>query len=426
MADRADVPLIARTAVGALAERAVATASRSAAELAGCAPGVLDGTRVAVAYTSERWVRLDGQLQTAFAPLSAFFPTRDGWVRTHGTYPHHAAALRRGLTLPSDADPDAVAAALRRCTSEEAVAAVSAAGGLCVQVTAESPPNASGPGRSEPVTVSRIGDGIARPLPGGPVDAPLRGVRVLDLTRVIAGPVATRTLALLGADVLRIDTPRVPEIPWQHLDTGHGKRSALLDLTVAGDRAVFETLLGTADVVVLCYRPAALDGLGLSPAGLIARRPGLIVARLTAWGAPDRRGFDSLVQAETGIAWLESRDGVTPGALPAQALDHSAGYLLAASIMTLLRRRAADGGSWLAETSLHRMATELLALPRRDAVESPPPLDGTGHLQTFDVDGLALTTPAPAVAYVGGPAEFRAPRPWGQDAPAWLEARHGA
>jgi len=426
MLDRAEVPLIARTAVGVLAAEAVATASHAAADLAGSAHAQADGARIAVAYTSERWVRWDGRPQIAFAPLSAFFPTRDGWVRTHGTYPHHAAALRRGLSLPPDADTDAVAAALQRSTSDDAAAAISAEGGLCVRVESESPLPAAGAAGSETVTVSRIGDAPPRPLPGGPVHAPLRGIRVLDLTRVIAGPVATRTLALLGADVLRIDTPRVPEIRWQHLDTGHGKRSALLDLTATGDRAVFDALLETADVVVLGYRPAALDRLGLSPAALAARRSGVIIGRLTAWGSPDRRGFDSLVQAETGIAWVESADGRTPGSLPAQALDHSAGYRLAASIMTLLARRAAEGGSWLAETSLRRMAAELLALPRRTELPAAPVLDGTGHLQTFDVEGVALVTPAPAISYAGAPAAFAAPRPWGRDEPAWNEAPDAA
>lgn len=426
MTESIDVPLQAHAAVGMFAARAVETAARAAAALAGGADVSLDGTRIAVAYTSERWVRLDGRLQTAFAPLSAFFRTDDGWVRTHGTYPHHADALRRGLSLAAGADRDAVAAALGRLTSQKAVDAISSAGGLCVPVTPESPAADASLRGAPPVIATRLGDSAARPLPGGPVHAPLRGVRVLDLTRVIAGPVATRSLALLGADVLRIDTPRVPEIPWQHLDTGHGKRSALLDLTVAADRAVFDELLATADVVVLGYRPAALDRLGLSPAALVARRPGLIVARLTAWGAPDRRGFDSLVQAATGIAWLESADGITPGALPAQALDHSAGYLLAASIMSLLRRRCAEGGSWLTETSLRRMAAELLALPRRASPAPAPQLDGTGHLQSFDVAGVALTTPAPAIAYEGGPTAFAAPRPWGRDAPVWLEGQRAA
>jgi crotonobetainyl-CoA:carnitine CoA-transferase CaiB-like acyl-CoA transferase len=143
-----------------------------------------------------------------------------------------------------------------------------------------------------------------RTLP--PDGLPAAGIRVLDLTRVIAGPVATRTLALLGADVLRIDSPLLPESHIAHADTGFGKRSACLDLADGKDSAVFEELLATADVVVSGYRPGALDPYGLTPDGLFARRPSLVVAELSAWGWSGpwsgRRGFDSLVQAARGIS----------------------------------------------------------------------------------------------------------------------------
>ncbi|WP_256923774.1 CoA transferase, partial [Streptomyces sp. 13-12-16] len=149
---------------------------------------------------------------------------------------------------------------------------------------------------------------------------PAAGLRVLDLTRVIAGPVATRTLALLGADVLRVDAPGLPEIADQHADTGFGKRSALLDLSAGRD--VFEELLASADVVVTGYRPGALDRFGLTPRALAERRPGVVVAQLSAWGAygpwGDRRGFDSLVQVATGVAAVEGSSAGRPGVLPAQ------------------------------------------------------------------------------------------------------------
>ncbi|MYR64088.1 hypothetical protein GTY54_50435, partial [Streptomyces sp. SID625] len=193
----------------------------------------------------------------------------------------------------------------------------------------------------------RLGAARARVLPsltGTPL-LPAAGVRVLDLTRVIAGPVATRTLALLGADVLRVDPPHLPELADQHADTGFGKRSAALD--PATDRAAFEELLAGADVVVTGYRPGALDRFGLSPEALAERRPALVVAELSAWGAygpwARRRGFDSLVQVATGIAAVEGGDG-RPGALPAQALDHGTGYLLAAAVLRALTEQSHDGG----------------------------------------------------------------------------------
>ncbi|HET8927385.1 MAG TPA: CoA transferase [Microbacterium sp.] len=414
------VPLPARTDVASLALGAVAAASLVAADLAGSTTVPVDAERVAVAYSSERWLRIGGVAPTAFAPLSGFFPTRDGWVRTHGNYPHHAAVLRAVLGLGADAGRDDAAGALRTRDADEVSAAVSAAGGLCMPVLPEDP-DADARLREAPLlATTRLGDAPPAPMPGGPSDAPLRGIRVLDLTRVIAGPVGTRTLALLGADVLRIDPPRLSEIAAQHLDTGHGKRSALLDLATTAGRARFDALLATADVVALGYRASALDALGLSPAALAQRRPGIIVVRHSAWGDADRRGFDSLVQAASGIAWAEAPDADTPGALPAQALDHSAGYLLATAAMTLLQRRAAEGGSWLAETSLRRVAAELLGRPRTATPQPAAALPAAdAHTQTFDVEGVTVTTAAPAVAYVGGPARFAAPRPWGRDDAAW-------
>jgi hypothetical protein len=165
------------------------------------------------------------------------------------------------------------------------------------------------------------------------------GRRVLDLTRVIAGPVATRTLAAWGAEVLRLDSPRLPENPAQALDTLPGKRSALLDFNDPVGRAQLEELLAEADVVVQGYRPGALARYGLSSEALRARHPHLSVVTLSAWGAQGPwavlRGFDSLVQCPTGIAVAEG-DARTPGSLPAQVLDHATGYLAAAAALLAL------------------------------------------------------------------------------------------
>jgi crotonobetainyl-CoA:carnitine CoA-transferase CaiB-like acyl-CoA transferase len=421
---RAAVPLPSRLAVGALAWRSVSAASRAAARLARSQPGLLDPERIAVAYTSERHIRIDGEAPSPWAPLSGFFRTSDGWVRTHGNYPHHAAALLAGLGLSAGADREAVARALAGMPAGVATQAIVARGGVCVGVMHENPGGDALLADDPLVRVERRGDAPSRPRIWGVTAAPLHGIRVLDLTRVIAGPVATRTLALLGADVLRLDPPDRPEIPAQHADTGHGKRSALLDLRAPAGREVFDRLLSDADVVVLGYRPCGLQRLGLEPDALVARHPGIIVGRLSAWGfdttAADRRGFDSIVQAGTGIGWIESREDGVPGALPAQALDHSAGYLLAAEIMTLLDRQSTEGGSWLAETSLRRVAAELLRMPRTPEPGAAEPFDPAPHLQTFPFDGGTLTTAAPALAYAGGPDAFAPPRPWGGDEPAWL------
>lgn len=409
---RTVVPLPSRSATGDLAAASVTAVLRASGDFA----STPDPDRIAMAYRSDRILTVDGSAPSVWSPFSGFWRTRDGWVRTHGNYPHHALRLRTGLGLGRSADEVAVRAALGDRTSAEALHDITSAGGLVVAVLPESPPTDAALRERPLVHVGRLGRSPgsargARPLaePG----LPLSGVRVLDLTRVIAGPVCTRTLALLGADVLRIDPPGFPEPEWQHFDTGHGKRSSVLDARAP----LFHHLLSTADVVVLGYRPASLARLGLAPHSLADRHPGLIIAQLSAWGLefPDRAGFDSLVQAESGIAMVESSDGATPGVLPAQALDHSAGYLLAAAITALIRRRAEAEGSWLVETSLRRVAAELLGMPRRADAGGESVADAASHVASFDVAGIRVTTVRPALPG----REFAAPHRWGRDQPRW-------
>ncbi|MBO0981407.1 CoA transferase [Microbacterium sp. SD291] len=366
---------------------------------------------MALSYRSDRLLTIGAAAPDVWSPLSGFWRSRDGWVRTHGNYPHHARGLLAALGVTGD--PELVRAALAERTSAEAITAITATGGLAVTVAPEDDAHDAALRTTPLLGVQRIEATRAestRPLQAG---LPLTGFRVLDLTRVIAGPVCTRTLALLGADVLRIDPPEPPEPEWQHLDTGHGKRSAVLDAR----SPVMHELLDRADAVVLGYRPAALGRLGLDPATIAERHPGLVIAQLSAWGVehPDRAGFDSLVQAESGIALVESPDGERPGVLPAQALDHSAGYLLAASVVRLLDRRSREGGTWHVSTSLRRIAAELLGMPRRSQPDTEIDIDPAPHIATFRVGSRTLTTARPALPGL----EFRAPRPWGADQPRW-------
>jgi crotonobetainyl-CoA:carnitine CoA-transferase CaiB-like acyl-CoA transferase len=215
---------------------------------------------------------------------------------------------------------------------------------------------------------------------------------------VIAGPFATRTLASHGADVLRIDSPRLPDDPGSLVDTGLGKRHARLDLAAAADRRTVEDLLATADVVVQGYRPGALAGFGLDPAALAERHPHLVVVSLSAWGTEGpwagRRGFDSLVQAATGIA-LECGSPDEPGVLPAQALDHATGHLAAATVLAAVARRRDEGGGWHGELSLARTAHWLLGAPRQ-APEDGEPADPGPYL-------LSLPSAEGTVTVVGPP-----------------------
>lgn len=383
-----------------------------------------DPARVAASFGSDRLLRLDGRAVPGFAPLSGFFRTRDGWVRTHANYPHHRARLLRLLDLPDGADRDDLAARLANASAAALEDDAAAAGAIVVRVRDEAEWRASAPGRAawqDPLVRAGVrDDAVARPavLAGGP--APLPGVRVLDLTRVIAGPVATRALAALGADVLRVDPPVPAEIRHQHLDVGQGKRTTLLDLRDAGDRERAQALLDDADVLVTGYRPGALDRFGLRPP------PGAVVARVSAWGDAGpwagRRGFDSIVQAASGIALLESPDGVTPGALPAQALDHATGYLLAAGVVDALAARRDDGRGRDVAASLARTAAWLLDADARDPGHPPAATPGPDAVVSHG-HRPRVTTARPALP---GHDDHPAPaHPWGTDHAAWPSPPHG-
>ncbi|AJC54894.1 CoA transferase [Streptomyces sp. 769] len=439
--------LPARLPVMALARSTVAVCALAAAELAaqrdgGPLPAVrVDDRAVATAFVSERHLRIDGRAPSTFAPLSRFWRTADGWLRTHANYPHHRARLLGALGLPDTAGPADAEAVIAARRAEELQEAVYAAGGLAVAARTPEEWAAHEQGaalaRKPLLTREDLGAGAPpRVLParaGDPV-LPAAGLRVLDLTRVLAGPVATRTLALLGADVLRIDAPQLPESQDAHSDTGFGKRSTALDLGSPGGRASFEALLAEADVVVTGYRPGALDRFGLTPEALVERRPGLVVARLSAWGDDGpwggRRGFDSVVQVATGIAAVEASDDGTPGALPAQALDHGTGYLLAAAVLRALTEQARTGGSHLATLALGRTARWLVHdlgdTPGRPAVEAATGYavttgyDPAHHLRETDSPAGRLLHALPPVSFEGGPANWATPSGhWGTDAPVW-------
>ncbi|WP_370163290.1 CoA transferase [Streptomyces albogriseolus] len=424
--------LPSRLPVREFAGACVGVCALAAAELAarrtggGVVPAVrVDDGAVATAFVSERHLRTDGRAAESFAPLSRFWRTADGWVRTHANYPHHRARLLTALGAPED--PDAVAAVLARRSAREVEETVTAAGGLAVALRTPEEWAAHGQAaavaRLPLVERVRLDAAPAREFTaaGGDPLLPAAGLRVLDLTRVVAGPVATRTLALLGADVLRLDPPGLPELPDQHTDTGFGKRSALVDL--ASGREVFEELLARADVVVTGYRPGSLDRFGLSAEALAGRRPGVVVAQLSAWGAAGpwagRRGFDSLVQVATGIAHIEGEHG-RPGALPAQALDHGTGYLLAAGVLRALSDQADAGGGRLVRVALARTAAEVRVGAAGSAAHGGE-VPATPWLAERNSPLGRLRYALPPVDFEGGPRDWaRPPGAWGADAARWV------
>ena len=402
-------------AVPELALGAVAAQLLAASTLCGRDPGPvhLDAAHVGLSFRSERYARKAGApIGQGFAPLSRFLRTADGWLRLHGNYPHHRAAALRVL---GDGDPAQAAA---RWSAEDLEAAVVEAGGAAAAVrTAQrwrQHPQGAAVAMLPLLSLRRVGDAPPREIEP-------RKLRVLDLTRVIAGPVAGRTLASHGADVLRLDSPRLPEDAGSLLETGPGKRHAVVDFATAAGRASVEELLREADILLQGYRPGALDAFGLDPASLAERHPHLAVVHLRAWGPTgpwqQRRGFDSIVQAATGIAdLLATADG--PGALPAQALDHGTGHLTAAAALRAVTRRRDEGGTWHAELSLAQTAQWLV-----DAGAGTRP--DTGGPDDADVDRYLVRFPSPtgAVTLVsppGSPVWSSGPVPGGHDRPEWL------
>ncbi len=390
----------------------------------------LDTGHVAAAFRSEAYLRVNGeQTGPGFAPLSRFWRAADGWVRKHGNYPWHRAALLRALACSDDRE--SVAAAIAALDARQAEDLVVGAGGIAAAVRGEDRWRAEPPGVA--VAATRLVEGMSiggappRWRPAGP--QPASGNRVLHLTRVIAGPVATRYLGALGADVLRLDAPDLPELALHAYDGLPGKRSALLDFATPDGYARLHELLSGADVLVHGYRPRALDRFGLSPELLAERHPGLVVVSLSAWGSRGpwggRRGFDSIVQAASGIAMAQSSDGERPGALPCQLLDHGTGYLCAAAALQAVARQSVHGGTEFRELCLARTAHWLLGLPRAAAPPSPAADgDDPAWLVTLDsAEGPVTTVRPPGRLDDEALTWPRSLSRYGGDEPTWGPAR---
>lgn len=355
---------------------------------------VVDGLHAAVSFHSERLLTADRLPRELWAPLSGNYRTADGWVRIHANLDRHAAAARQVLGLAED-DADAASVAVASRYSEELIEALRAAGGVGAVMRS----------REDWLLHPHHGHLLERPVVGRtPVDdgagrsvgrggSHLDGVRVLDCTRVIAGPVAGRLLASFGAEVVKIDAP-LDDSPTLELDTGWGKTRLPIDLRSNEDRAVFDDLVHRADVLLDGFRPGVLADLGYSDQQLRSLRPDLIVGHLSAFGADGplggMRGFDSVVQVATGLAHTVGFDPDSgPGALPAQALDHGAGHVLAAGVVRGLRSRWEAGTIEAIDVSLARIGEWLVSLgtgtaaPAVDIESLSEPYLRTIHDETY-------------------------------------------
>jgi len=369
------------------------------------------------------------QLDRLNPPTTAFFQCGDGrWIHLHGGFPHLNDGILELLGCANT--QEAVEAAVTGWDARQLEDAL-AERRLCGAVLrtydewADHPQGAA-LGALAAVEIDRIGDA---PATGWrPAARPLSDIRVLDVTRVLAGPASGRTLASYGADVLRIASPHLPFVQPFVVDTGHGKRSAFLDLRDRDQAQRFRELAGEADVFTDGYRNGSLARHGFDPESLAELRPGIVAVSISCYGEvgpwTERAGWEQLAQTTSGLAHAHSDPG-SPALIPAAATDYTTGYLAAWGTMEALYRRATEGGSWRVRVSLCQTAQWLLRLgPRCDPGEHT----GFGDVRRLQTKSATpygeLRHLAPAVQMSVTPPRWEQPTvPLGHDAPEWRPVR---
>jgi crotonobetainyl-CoA:carnitine CoA-transferase CaiB-like acyl-CoA transferase len=423
--------------VGAAAQASIAAATLAAAELWRLRTGKrqhvsVDKRHAAIEFRSERYLQVDGKSPSEpWDRIARTYRCGDGrWVRLHTNFPHHRDGVLKLLGCAYDRD--AVAAALAGWKAEAFEQAAADAGLVVAMMRSpaewEAHPQGSALAERPVIRIKKIGEAPSAEFAADP-EQPLSGVRVLDLTRIIAGPVCGRTLAAHGAEVMNIAGPHLPSVEPLVIDTGRGKLSAHVDLRTEDGKQTLRALARQSDVFVQGYRPYAIAGHGFDRAALAELRPGIVCVSLSAYGNVGpwsrRRGFDSLVQTASGInhAEAEAAGSDEPRPLPCQALDHASGYLMALGAMIALLRRAREGGSWHVRVSLAQTGRWITGLGRlADGLRCPDPkLDDVRDLLEESDSGFGSLT---AVRHAGllsqTPPRWRRPAvPLGTHMPVW-------
>ena len=344
----------------------------------------VDARRATASLRSGKYMQMDGaSVSTERNTVMGVYPTKDGrWSYLHCNFPNHRAAALSVLGVAEDRD--AVIKAVAKWNAqdlEDAIIEAKGAGGM-VRTMEEwaKHPQAAAIANLPLMEIVKLADSPPEALPEG--SRPLSGVRVLDLTRVLAGPTCARTLAEHGADVMKITGAHLPNIGYQEYDTGHGKLNAQLDLRETKDMETLRGLVSQTDVFSQGYRPGTLGGRGLSPEELAELRPGIVYISMCAFSHmgpwASRRGFDTVVQTVSGITNRQGDlfPGANPGPqfYPVSAIDYLTGYLMAFGGMVALNRRVHEGGSWLVRISLAQVGRWLVSqgeIPEADLKNIP-------------------------------------------------------
>ncbi len=369
-------------------------------------------------------IKVDGEPVPQWADLSGRYSTADGrFVQLHCNFAHHAQGVADYLGVGLNRSE--FEAALLKRNAFEVEAALIDRGMICAVYRSlsewDTHPHATATKDLALLDTDKLGSGEPLRLDNS-TDRPLDGIKVLDCTRVLAGPTCGQTLAAHGAEVLRVGAAHLPSIQSGVLSTGFGKRNTFIDLSTTEGAETFRSLLADAHILIDAYRPGALAKWGFSAADVSAIRPGIVVVEICAfdWIGPwaSRRGFDSILQTTTGLAMNEAeRNGSdTPVHLPVQALDYATGYLAAFAAMRLLDHQQHDGGSWRARLSLLRTRDWLMSLNHGD-------LDAPTTNDTFDVENYLIHTDSSfgrleSVTPVAGRWDIP-PTPLGTAEPRW-------
>ena len=424
--------------VGMVAQSSIAAAGLAAAEIWHRRTGerqtvTVDMRHAAAEFRSERYVRTAAPPGEMWDKIAGLYRTRDDrWVRIHTNFAHHRDGIL--ALLGAEYTRESVQAALMSWDGEAFETAAAARNMVATMLRSPAEWSAHPQGRAVAalplIEIIKIGEAPPRTF-APEAKRPLSGIRVLDLTRIIAGPVAGRTLAAHGADVLHITSPNLPSIAV--MDLARGKRPAFVDLATADGRAKLQALARTADIFMQGYRPGGLAAKGFSADALAALSPGIVAVELSAyshvgpWSA--RRGFDSLTQNANGInvaeaeAFAGSAQWERPRELPCQALDHGAGQLLAFGAMMALARQRSEGGSWMVRTSLAQVGEWLKSLGRVDggfAATDPKFEDVQDLLETTPSGYGEMRAVRHAALLAATPAQYALPSmPLGSCAAAW-------